>query len=146
MSCLIIFLGNILAGDDSAGYEVYMKLKDTVKGARMEYLGTDFFKFYGIYEGEEKLIIVDAVYGSDDIVHFINEDIFLIEDKSEGAHFLAAIEALKILKIVMEKFPKEVHLIGIPAKSFDEVTYDKKIIDDVAEKIKEILEGKSSSS
>ena len=143
MKCLIIFLGNILAGDDAAGYELYMKLKDSIKGARMEYLGTDFFKFYGIYEGEEKLIIVDAVYGSDDIVHLINDEIFLIEDRSEGAHFLSAIEAIKILKIVMKRFPEEIHLIGIPAKSFEEITYRKEIIEKAAKKLKEILEGKS---
>ncbi len=143
MKCLIIFLGNILAGDDAAGYELYMKLKDSIKGARMEYLGTDFFKFYGIYEGEEKLIIVDAVYGSDDIVHLINDEIFLIEDRSEGAHFLSAIEAIKILKIVMKRFPEEIHLIGIPAKSFEEITYGKEIIEKAAKKLKEILEGKS---
>lgn len=138
MSALVIFLGSRIAGDDTAGYEIFMKLKNKLD-ARTEYLGTDLFKLYGVYENEEKLIIVDAVYGIDDVIYLKDEEIFKINDKSSSVHFLAAIEALKILKIVMEKFPKEIHLIGLPAKSFEEVTYSEKEIEKAIEKIREII-------
>jgi hydrogenase maturation protease len=139
MKCLIVFLGSSIAGDDAAGYDVYMRIKNKIK-ARMAYLGTDLFKLYGIYEGEEKLIIVDAVYGADDVIHLKNNEIFSMDDKSEGMHFLSAIEALKILKTVMKKFPEEVHLIGLPAKSFNKITYDKEIINKAIKELKKLIE------
>ncbi len=105
----------------------------------MEYLGTDFFKFYEIYRGEEKLVIVDAVYGIDDVIHLKNNEIFEIEDKSQGIHFLSAIEALKIMREVMENFPKEIHLVGIPARSFEEKTLDEKTIKKAIEMIEEVV-------
>jgi len=138
MKWLIIFLGSSIAGDDTAGYENYMRIKDEIK-ERAAYLGTDLFKLYGVYEGEEKLIIVDAVYGIEDVIHLKNDKIFNIEDKSTGVHFLAAIEALKILKLVMKKFPKEIHLIGIPAKSFEEITYGEETIKKAIKEIKKII-------
>ena len=140
MNCIVVFLGSEFAGDDSAGYEIYMRIKDKIK-ARLEYLGTDFFKFYGIYRGEEKLVIVDAVYGIDDVIHLKNNEIFEIEDKSQGIHFLSAIEALKIMREVMENFPKEIHLVGIPARSFEEKTLDEKTIKKAIEMIEEIVLG-----
>jgi len=138
MNCIVVFLGSEVAGDDSAGYEIYMRVKDKIK-ARLEYLGTDFFKFYGIYRGEEKLVIVDAVYGIDDVIHLKNNEIFEIEDKSQGIHFLSAIEALKIMREVMENFPKEIHLVGIPARSFEEKTLDEKTIKKAIEMIEEVV-------
>ncbi|HDN96347.1 MAG TPA: hydrogenase maturation protease [Thermoplasmatales archaeon] len=138
MNCIVVFLGSEVAGDDSAGYEIYMRIKDKIK-ARLEYLGTDFFKFYGIYRGEEKLVIVDAVYGIDDVIHLKNNEIFEIEDKSQGIHFLSAIEALKIMREVMENFPKEIHLVGIPARSFEEKTLDEKTIKKAIEMIEEVV-------
>lgn len=140
MNCIVVFLGSEVAGDDSAGYEIYMRIKDKIK-ARLEYLGTDFFKFYGIYRGEEKLVIVDAVYGIDDVIHLKNNEIFEIEDKSQGIHFLSAIEALKIMREVMENFPKEIHLVGIPARSFEKKTLDEKTIKKAIEMIEEIVLG-----
>lgn len=138
MNCIVVFLGSEVAGDDSAGYEIYMRIKDKIK-ARLEYLGTDFFKFYGIYRGEEKLVIVDAVYGIDDVIHLKNNEIFEIEDKGQGIHFLSAIEALKIMREVMENFPKEIHLVGIPARSFEEKTLDEKTIKKAIEMIEEVV-------
>ncbi len=138
MNCIIIFLGNVFAGDDSAGYEIYMQIRDKIK-ARLEYLGTDFFKFYGIYGGEEKLVIVDAVYGINDVVHLKNNEIFEIEDRSQGMHFLSAIEALKIMREVMEKFPKKIHLVGIPARNFEKKTFDENTIKKAIKMIEKIV-------
>lgn len=138
MKWLIVFLGSGIAGDDTAGYEIYMKIKNEIK-ERIAFLGTDLFRLYGIYEGEEKMIIVDAIYGAEDIIHLKNDEIFSIEDRSTGAHFLAAMEALKILKLVMKKFPQEIHLIGIPAKSFEEITYNEETIKKVIKEIKKII-------
>lgn len=135
MKTLVVFLGNEIAGDDSIGYEIYRKIKISNK----VFLSTDFFKLYGIYKNQERLIIVDAVYGINEIIHLKNEEIFEIDDKSIGNHFISAIEALKILKIVMKNFPKEIHLIGLPAKDFNKITYNDEIIEKAIRKIEEIM-------
>ncbi len=135
MKTLVVFLGNEIAGDDSIGYEIYRKIKISNK----VFLSTDFFKLYGIYKNQERLIIVDAVYGIDEIIHLKNDEIFEIDDKSIGNHFISAIEALKILKIVMKNFPKEIHLIGLPAKDFNKITYNDEIIEKAIRKIEEIM-------
>lgn len=135
MKTLVVFLGNEIAGDDSIGYEIYRKIKISNK----VFLSTDFFKLYGIYKNQERLIIVDAVYGINEIIHLKNDEIFEIDDKSIGNHFISAIEALKILKIVMKNFPKEIHLIGLPAKDFNKITYNDEIIEKAIRKIEEIM-------
>ena len=135
MKTLVVFLGNEIAGDDSIGYEIYRKIKISNK----VFLSTDFFKLYGIYKNQERLIIVDVVYGINEIIHLKNDEIFEIDDKSIGNHFISAIEALKILKIVMKNFPKEIHLIGLPAKDFNKITYNDEIIEKAIRKIEEIM-------
>ena len=130
---LLVFLGNEIAGEDALGYIVYEKIKDKIKG-RCEYLGTDLSKLYGIYRNEEKLIIIDAIYGIDDVIHIKNDEIWKIDDASSGAHGLAAIEILKILKIVMEKFPSEIHLIGLPAKNFETIEENEEVIEKAIKK------------
>lgn len=134
---LLIFLGNKIAGEDAFGYILYEKIKDKIK-ERCEYLGTDLSKLYGIYRNEEKLIIIDAIYGIDDVVHIKNDEIWKIEDASKGAHGLAPIEILKILKIVMKKFPSEIHLIGLPAKNFKTIE-NEDVIEKAIKKLMEIL-------
>lgn len=135
MKTLVVFLGNEIAGDDSIGYEIYRKIKISNK----VFLSTDLFKLYGIYKNQERLIIVDAVYGINEIIHLKNDEIFEIDDKSIGNHFISAIEALKMLKIVMKNFPKEIHLIGLPAKDFNKITYNDEIIEKAIRKIEEIM-------
>lgn len=138
MKTLIVFLGSTIAGDDTAGYVLYNKLKDKLN-IRMKYVGTDLFRLYGFYRNEEKLIVVDAVYGIDDIIHLKGKEIFNLEGKSEGAHFISAIEALKILEETMKNFPKEIHIVGIPAKRMDKITYNEEMIDRAIKKIIEII-------
>ncbi|HEC76526.1 MAG TPA: hydrogenase maturation protease [Thermoplasmatales archaeon] len=138
MKTLVVFLGSRIAGDDTAGYSLYVELKDKLN-ARMEYMGTDLFRLYGCYRREEKIIIVDAVYGIEDIIHLKNNEIFNLEGKSKNAHFISAIEVLKILREVMEDFPEEVHIVGIPAKNLDRVTYDKNTLKRAIEKLMEVI-------
>lgn len=127
MRTLVVFLGSRIAGDDSAGYAVYEKIKDACP-ARAMYLGTDLFRLYGVYEGEERLVMVDAVHGTSDVVHLRDDEIFAIDNRSSSIHFLSLVEALKILRTVMSSFPLEIHLIGIPAKSVRKVTYDENVL------------------
>ena len=135
---LVIFLGNEIAGDDSAGYEAFKEAKKEIS-ARMEYVGTDIFELSRIYENEEKLVIVDAVYGIDDVVHLKNEELFSLNEKSMHAHRISAVEGLKILKATMKNFPKEAHLIGIPAKSIEKRTFSEEVIEKAVKMLKKIV-------
>ncbi|KAA0014011.1 MAG: hydrogenase maturation protease [Thermoplasmata archaeon] len=135
---LVIFLGNEFAGDDSAGYEAYRKAKEKIS-ARMLYLGTDIFELSRIYENEERLVIIDAFHGIDEVVHLKNEELFNLNDKSMHAHRISAVEGLKILKATMKNFPKEVHLIGIPAKSIEKRTFSEDVIEKAVKMLKKIV-------
>jgi len=138
MRTLVVFLGSRIAGDDSAGYAVYERIKEKFS-ARTLYLGTDLFRLYGLYEGEERLVLVDAVHGASGVVHLKDNEIFVIDNRSEGAHFLSLVEAVKILRAVMSSFPREIHLVGIPAKSVREVTYDEDVLNEAVQMLGTIV-------
>ncbi|MBC7081704.1 MAG: hypothetical protein H5T44_05640 [Thermoplasmatales archaeon] len=133
---LVVFLGSN-RGDDSAGHECYKKAISRIN-ARLIFLGTDIFEIFRKYENEKKVIVVDAFYGAEDIIHLKNDEIFKLESRSEHAHYISPVEALKILNEIGFS-PKELHLIGIPAKSFDKITYTDEIIEKAIKKVEEIL-------
>ena len=133
---LVVFLGSE-NGDDSAGYECYKKSISRIN-ARLLFLGTDIFEILRKYENEKRVIVVDAFYGVDDIVHLNKEEIFKMPARSEHAHYISPVEAIKILKEAGFS-PEELHIIGIPAKSFDRVTYSEEMIERAIKKIEEIL-------
>jgi len=133
---LVVFIGSE-NGDDYAGYECYKKAISRIN-ARMLFLGTDIFEILRKYENEKRVIVVDAFYGLDNIIHLKNDEIFNIEARSEHAHYISPVEAIKILKEAGFS-PDELHLIGIPAKSFDRVTYSEEMIERAIKKIEEIL-------
>ena len=139
MQSLVVFLGNTLAGDDASGYHL-SKLFDEKQHTRKLYLGTDLLRLYHEYNGEDRLILVDAVTGISDVIHLQNEEILSLNNKSKHAHFLSAVEFLKILKVVMTNFPKEIHLIGIPAKDFSQKTYSKEQLQKAATMLNKLLE------
>ncbi len=119
---LVITLGSSLAGEDTVGVKIFEKIRDSIN-ARVEYLGTDIFRFSNIYDGEERVIFVDAVYSKSmeagDVVHFSGNEVFeFLNDVAVDAHMLGVGEGLKILKNVMPSFPQDIHFIGISCKKF----------------------------
>lgn len=135
---LVVFLGNPLAGDDASGFYLFQAF-DEPKNTRKLFLGTDLFRLYSEYNGEERLILVDAVSGINNVVHVYNERLLNIAGRSEHAHFLSAIEILKILKIVMDSFPKDIHLIGIPAKDFTQKTVSSALLEKALQLLNRII-------
>lgn len=122
ITTLVVFLGNISAGDDASGFYVYQKFSEN-EYVRKLFLGTDLFRLHFEYKKEKRLILVDAMTGINEVTHIPNKHLFEINNKSEHAHFLSAIEILKILKIVMPVFPQDIHLIGVPARDFKNQTF-----------------------
>ncbi|MEA2055100.1 MAG: hydrogenase maturation protease [Candidatus Thermoplasmatota archaeon] len=119
---LVVTLGSPLAGEDSIGCKIFERIKDKID-ARVEYLGTDIFRFSNVYHEEEKVIFVDAVYSkklkAGEMVYFRGENVFeFLNDVAVDAHMLGVGEGLKILREVMPAFPKNLHFIGISCKKF----------------------------
>ena len=119
---LIVTLGNPLAGEDSVGSRIFEKIRGSIN-ARVEYLGTDIFRFSNVYNGEKRVVFMDAVYSENmkagDVVHFSGDEVFeFLNDVAVDAHMLGVGEGLKILKEVMPSFPADIHFIGISCKKF----------------------------
>jgi hydrogenase maturation protease len=138
MNTLVVCIGSVVAGDDTAGFSVYKCLGEHI-GARLLFLGTDLFRLYGEYRGEERLVLVDAVHGIQDVTCLANERVFAIDDASEHAHHLSAVEALKILRLVMPAFPRDVYLVGVPAHRFDRATYRQEHLDAAVETVRKLV-------
>lgn len=118
----MVALGNPLVGEDAVGTDVYDALKER-GGARVEFLGTDIFRLSNVYRGEERLVVVDAVYAPGlepgRVVHFRGEEVFeRLQDVAVDAHLLGVGEGLKILHLTMPRFPSDVHFVGVSVKTF----------------------------
>ncbi|WP_456449867.1 hydrogenase maturation protease, partial [Palaeococcus sp. (in: euryarchaeotes)] len=71
MRTLILALGNELMKDDGAGLKVGRLLAQ--RGHNVIEVGTDIFRLQRYYNGEERLIIIDAIlsdeYAPGEVVH-----------------------------------------------------------------------------
>ncbi|CAB50277.1 hydrogenase maturation protease [Pyrococcus abyssi] len=121
MTALIVALGNEVMGDDGAGIKVARILKN--KGYRVEILGTDIFSLQQRYNGEDKVIIVDAVLSNDagKVIHLKDEEIFQkLKAEIRSAHFMGAIESLKLLMTLDERLKNaKFHFVGITIKRIE---------------------------
>ncbi|MDK2869828.1 protein frxA [Pyrococcus furiosus DSM 3638] len=117
-SVLIVALGNEVMGDDGVGIKIGRELKR--QGYKVEELGTDIFSLMRVYNGENKVIIVDAVLGEipGKVVYFKGEDIFKkLRAEIRSAHFMGAVEGLKLLLEVDERLKNaELHFVGVTIK------------------------------
>ncbi|ASJ17587.1 protein frxA [Thermococcus chitonophagus] len=118
MRTLIVALGNEVMGDDGVGIKIGRVLRG--KGYRVEELGTDIFSLQRVYQGEEKIIIIDAVLSENpgEVIHLRGEEVFSrLKAEIRSAHFMGAIEGLKLLMALDERLRKaEIHFVGITIK------------------------------
>ncbi|AFK22661.1 hydrogenase maturation protease [Pyrococcus sp. ST04] len=115
MTILIVSLGNEVMGDDGVGIRVGRELKKL--GYRVEELGTDIFSLQRVYRGERKIIIIDAILSDTpgEIIHLKGKEIFeKLKAEIRSAHFMGAIEGLKLLMSIDERLKNaELHFVGI---------------------------------
>ena len=120
MSTLILALGNELMKDDGVGLKVGRILAE--KGYNVLEIGTDIFKLQRYYNGEERIIIIDAIltdkYKPGEMIHLKGEEVFeKLKAEIRSAHFMGAIDGLKLLMALDERLAKaEIHFVGIVAK------------------------------
>ena len=123
MGTLILALGNEVMKDDGVGLKVGRILAE--KGYNVLEVGTDIFMLSNHYNGEEKLIIIDAIMSKElepgSVLHLVGEEIFeKLKAEIRSAHFMGVIDGLKLLMKLDEKLANaEIHFIGVVAKEID---------------------------
>jgi len=120
---LILALGNELMKDDGVGLKAGRILAK--KGYNVLEVGTDIFMLLSHYNGEERLIIIDAIlsekFEPGKIIHLAGKDVFeKLKAEIRSAHFIGVIDGLKLIMAMDERLAKaDIHFIGIVAKEID---------------------------
>lgn len=127
MRSLVICIGNDLVADDGVGSKIYQELlaKDLPCSVRLLFLGLGGLDLIEEMEGEENLIVVDAVQFGVAVgtVHNIAwKDLPHMENRPVSGHGIGVREALDICKrLYPERMPKKCALIGIEGSCFNEL-------------------------
>lgn len=127
MKSLIICIGNDLVADDGVGAKIYAQLlnSDLPSSARLLFLGLGGLDLIEQLEGEENLIVVDAVqFGvTTGTVHKITwNDLPHMAPRPVSGHGIGVREALDICKrLYPERMPQKCWLIGIEGNCFNEL-------------------------
>ncbi|WP_457753458.1 hydrogenase maturation protease [Thermococcus sp.] len=123
MRTLILALGNELMRDDGVGLKIGRILAE--KGYNVLEVGTDIFKLQNYYNGEERLVIIDAIlsekFEPGKIIHLKGEEVFeKLKAEIRSAHFMGAVDGLKLMMVLDKRLAKaEIHFIGIVAKEVE---------------------------
>ncbi len=95
-------------------------------GCNVLEVGTDVFRLSSYYNGEERLIVIDAILSGElkpgEVIHLQGEEVFeKLRAEIRSAHFMGgAIEGLKLLMSLDERLKNaELHFIGVVAKRID---------------------------
>jgi len=127
MKSLVICIGNDLVADDGVGSKIYQELltQNLSSSVRLLFLGLGGLDIIEQMEGEENLIVVDAVqFGvNTGTVHNIAwKDLPHMESRPVSGHGIGVREALDICKrLYPERMPKKCCLIGIEGSCFNEL-------------------------
>lgn len=122
---LVLCVGNDLVGDDAAGCHVYERLQDSVlpPGTRVELLGLGGLSVLDHLDGEENLVLVDAVSLGAPVgtVHVLPwDDLPSLYVTPVSLHGIGLREAIEVgRRITPEAMPRRVLLVGIEGRCFD---------------------------
>ena len=123
MSTLILALGNELMKDDGVGLKAGRILAE--RGYNVIEVGTDIFKLQRYYNGEDIIVIIDAVlsneYGPGEVIYLKGDEVFeKLKAEIRSAHFMGAVDGLKLLMAIDKRLARaEIHFIGVVAKEID---------------------------
>ena len=123
MKALILALGNELMKDDGVGLKAGRILLE--KGCNVLEVGTDIFRLSNHYDGEERLIIIDAILSDKlepgEVLHLQGDEVFKkLKAEIRSAHFMGVIDGLKLLRALDGRLAKaDIHFIGVVAKEID---------------------------
>ncbi len=139
MSTKVVFIGNLLGGDDGIGPFLYNELKDEprLRGFELLELGVIGFDLISYVEENDKLIIVDAVHSETDIgdVVLIGEDDLSKELSLVSQHDFGVEQTAAILR-AYSKDLKTIAVVGIKVKQIN--AFSDKLSDELMNRIQTI--------
>ena len=118
---VVIGVGNLLLGDEGVGIHAVRELKKRALPPGVEVLdaGLAGIDLLGLFEGAEKVLIIDAAdmnRNPGTVVRFTPDDIQLAEESPKfSAHDVGLPEVLQLAK-ALGKFPPQVLIIGVQPK------------------------------
>jgi len=125
-TALVACIGNDLVADDGVGHVVYDELcgKPLPPGVRLILLGLGGMNLLHEFDGEDLLIVVDAVqFGAvAGTIHELKWSDLPASDSHVSCHGIGIREAVEVSRrLFPEKAPKEVFLVGIEGQCFDQL-------------------------
>ncbi|MGL1930440.1 MAG: hydrogenase maturation protease [Desulfotalea sp.] len=127
ISTLIVCIGNDFVADDGIGQVIYSELlkQNLPDHCRIVFLGLGGVDLIEKMDGEQKLIVVDAVqFGAETgtIHKFDWLSLPALDHRPVSGHGIGVREALEICsKLYPERLPKMSWLIGVEGECFDQL-------------------------
>lgn len=124
---LIVCIGNELVGDDGAGQAVYHELSKLAlhPDVRLDFLGLGGIDLIENLNGEELLIVVDAVQlnGRPGSVHILDwENLPEMVHRPVSGHGIGIREAVAVTqRLYPEKCPSTIYFLGIEGSCYDQL-------------------------
>ena len=124
---LILCIGNELVADDGVGWVVYERLRDSglPEHVRLVFLGLGGIDLLEEINGEELLVVVDGVQlgAVPGTIHQLGwEQLPCTSPRPVSGHGIGIREAIGVgRKLYPEKVPKEIILIGVEGKCFNQL-------------------------
>ncbi len=125
-TALIVCIGNDLVADDGVGQAIFSELerRSLPPQIRLKMLGLGGMALLNEFEGEEHLIVVDAVQlgASPGTVHVLDWDQLPQGGGHVSCHGIGIREAIEVSRTLYpEVTPEIIHLVGIEGKCFDQL-------------------------
>ena len=118
----VIGVGNRWRGDDAAGLVAAQRLRASVPGANVVELEGEPVSLLDAWDGEEQVIVIDAVVSGSDAgtVHRIDalEDELPDYMRRTSTHALGLAEAIELGR-ALDRLPDELVVLGIEGSAFD---------------------------
>jgi hydrogenase maturation protease len=124
---LIICIGNQLVADDGVGWEIFQRLRQDglPDNVRLEFLGLGGIDLLEEIAGEDLLVVVDAVQlgHAPGTIHTLGwQELPALSSRPVSGHGIGIREAISVgRKLYAERMPKDVFLIGVEGKCFDQL-------------------------
>ena len=124
---LVICIGNQLVADDGVGWVRYQRLREGClpDNVRLVFLGLGGLDLLEEIDGEEVLVVVDGVQlgATPGTVHQLDwEQLPGAAPRPVSGHGIGVREAISVGRLLYpEKVPKEIFLVGVEGKCFDQL-------------------------
>jgi len=122
-TALIVCIGNDLVADDGVGHAVFRVLDSQLPAnTRLKLLGLGGMSLLDEFQGEEHLVVVDAVQlgASPGTIHVMDWSMLPSGGSHVSCHGIGIREAIEISqKLYPELTPRTVHLVGVEGRCFD---------------------------